>query len=102
MEINQLALSGTVTEIKPVKVSPAGVEQLRFKLRHCSKQQELQKALLVEFEVWVVVVGEKARYYAQKIKNSQQLEVEGFIDIAGYFSEQKKRMVLRAHSINIA
>lgn len=99
METNQITLSGTIVDISDIKVSPAGVRQQQFRVRHCSKQQELNQALLVDFEIVVVLIADQVELFQSQIQLSNKVLVTGFIDIAGYYAEQKQRMVLRAQEV---
>lgn len=102
MELNHFLITGTVVDVKPLRRSPAGVEQLAFRVKHCSKQRELGKDMLVEFDITVVAIGDLARSKEALVQSSAHLQIEGFIDSAGYHPEQKQRLVIRAQSIERA
>ena len=61
MSRNDVTLSGVVTELEPLRYTPAGVPQLSFRLVHQSKQMEAQHERSVSLDLPVMVLGELAR-----------------------------------------
>lgn len=78
VERNNVVLSGRVTELEPLRHTPAGVPIASGRLRHESKQAEAGSARNVEFELDWLAAGEAAKLIA-KAPLGIRLEAEGFL-----------------------
>ena len=78
MSRNDVTLSGVVTELEPLRYTPAGVPQLSFRLVHQSKQMEAQHERSVSLDLPVMVLGELAREMAALVPASTVV-VRGFL-----------------------
>jgi primosomal replication protein N len=74
--LNNLALSGVVISLEPVRYTPAGIPLLSFVLQHASEQTEAGLKRKVECEVNAVAIGEIAK---QNIQLGSNVKAKGFL-----------------------
>ena len=77
-ERNSVVLSGRVTELEPLRHTPAGVPIASGRLRHESRQAEAGGERAVELEVDWLAAGDTARLIAGAPLGIR-LEAEGFL-----------------------
>ena len=87
MESNEIALTGELTVIEPLRYTPAGVPLLGFKLMHRSRQTEAGLKRQVECEMGGVAMAEVAVEMA-RLKPGQAVLVSGFINRKNRMSAQ--------------
>ena len=87
MEANEIALSGELTTIEPLRYTPAGIPVLGFKLVHKSRQVEAGLKRQVECEMGGVAMAEVAVAMA-RLKPGQAATVKGFINRKNRMSAQ--------------
>ncbi len=87
MEANEIALSGELTTIEPLRYTPAGIPVLGFKLVHRSRQVEAGLKRQVECEMGGVAMAEVAVSMAQ-LKPGQAVKVSGFLNRKNRMSAQ--------------
>jgi len=75
---NDVTLSGVVTELEPLRFTPAGIPLLSFRLVHQSKQMEAQHERSISLDLSVMVLGELAREMAVLAPESH-VAVRGFL-----------------------
>ncbi len=92
MEANEIALSGELTTIEPLRYTPAGIPVLGFKLVHRSRQVEAGLKRQVECELGGVAMAEVAVSMA-RLKPGQAVKVSGFLNRKNRMSAQ---MILHA------
>ena len=92
MEANEIALSGELTTIEPLRYTPAGIPVLGFKLVHRSRQVEAGLKRQVECEMGGVAMAEVAVSMA-RLKPGQAVKVSGFLNRKNRMSAQ---MILHA------
>ena len=92
MEANEIALSGELTTIEPLRYTPAGIPVLGFKLVHKSRQVEAGLKRQVECEMGGVAMAEVAVSMA-RLKPGQAVKVSGFLNRKNRMSAQ---MILHA------
>ena len=92
MEANEVALSGEITSIEPLRYTPAGIALLSFKLQHRSLQTEAGLKRQVECELNGVAMAEVAVSMA-RLKPGQAVKVSGFLNRKNRMSAQ---MILHA------
>lgn len=76
--MNQLALTATVTEIKPLRYTPAGVPALEMQLEHESEVQQAGMPRRISLAVQAVALGDVALMLTDTPLGAS-LEIEGFI-----------------------
>ena len=87
MESNEIALTGELTVIEPLRYTPAGVPLLGFKLMHRSRQTEAGLKRQVECEMGGVAMAEVAVEMA-RLKPGQSVKVSGFLNRKNRMSAQ--------------
>lgn len=85
--MNAVALHGELTEIEPLRHTPAGIPLLHFKLQHRSQQNEAGFKRQVECEMGAVAMGEVAVRLA-RLKAGQTVTVSGFLNRRNRMSRQ--------------
>ena len=71
---NRLAIEGSITELKPLRHTPAGLPVLNFRIAHASEQVEADMARKVE----VVALGSTATLLSGA-KPGDALRLDGFL-----------------------
>ena len=84
---NEVALSGELTAIEPLRYTPAGVPLLNFRLLHRSQQAEAGVKRQVECEVNGVAMAEVA-VALSRLKPGQAARVKGFLNRRNRMSAQ--------------
>ena len=87
MEANEIALSGELTVVEPLRYTPAGIPLLGFKLMHRSRQTEAGLKRQVECEMGGVAMAEVAVAMA-RLKPGQAVTVNGFLNRKNRMSAQ--------------
>ena len=87
MEANEIALSGELTAVEPLRYTPAGIPVLDFKLAHRSQQREAGVKRQVECEMGGVAMAEVAMAMA-RWKPGQPVRVSGFLNRKNRMSAQ--------------
>ena len=85
--MNAVELQGEVTEIEPLRHTPAGIPLLHFKLQHRSHQTEAGFSRRVECEIHAVAMGEVAAGLA-RLRAGQRVTVSGFLNRKNRMSRQ--------------
>ena len=86
-EANQVALSGELAQIEPLRHTPAGVPLLHFRLVHRSRQVEAGLKRQVECEMSGVAMAEVA-VAMSRLKPGQAARVKGFLNRKNRMSAQ--------------
>ena len=84
---NEVALSGELTAIEPLRYTPAGIPLLNFRLLHRSQQVEAGVKRQVECEVNGMAMGEVA-VGLSRLKPGQATRVKGFLNRKNRMSAQ--------------
>jgi primosomal replication protein N len=84
---NEVALSGELTAIEPLRYTPAGIPLLNFRLLHRSQQAEAGLKRQVECEVSGVAMAEVA-VTLSRLKAGQVARVKGFLNRKNRMSAQ--------------
>ena len=84
---NEVALSGELTVIEPLRYTPAGIPLINFRLLHRSQQAEAGVKRQVECEVNGVAMGEVA-VGLSRLKPGQAARVKGFLNRRNRMSAQ--------------
>ena len=87
MEANEVALSGEITSIEPLRYTPAGIALLNFKLQHRSLQTEAGLKRQVECDMSGVAMAEVA-VAMSRLKPGQVARVKGFLNRKNRMSAQ--------------
>ena len=87
MEANEIALSGELTTVEPLRYTPAGIPLLGFKLMHRSRQVEAGLKRQVECEMGGVAMAEVA-VSMSRLKPGQAAIVKGFLNRKNRMSAQ--------------
>ncbi|MBI2297121.1 MAG: primosomal replication protein N [Betaproteobacteria bacterium] len=87
MEANEVALSGELAGIEPLRHTPAGIPLIHFKLQHRSQQVEAGYKRQVECEISGVAMAEVAVAMA-RMKAGQRVRVSGFLNRKNRMSAQ--------------
>jgi primosomal replication protein N len=87
VESNEIALSGELTTIEPLRYTPAGIPLLGFKLMHRSRQTEAGLKRQVECEMGGVAMAEVALAMS-RLKPGQAVKVSGFVNRKNRMSTQ--------------
>ncbi|HET9403082.1 MAG TPA: primosomal replication protein N [Burkholderiales bacterium] len=98
MEENEVALSGELGAIEPLRYTPAGIPLLSFKLMHKSRQTEAGLKRQVECEMGAVAMAEVAVAMA-RLKPGQVVKVSGFLNRKNRMSSQLILHVTEARAI---
>ena len=92
MESNEVALSGELVTLEPLRYTPAGIPLLNFKLLHRSRQVEAGVKRQVECEMGGVAMAEVA-VAMSRLKPGQSVRLSGFLNRKNRLSTQ---MILHA------
>jgi len=84
---NEVALSGELTAIEPLRYTPAGIPLINFRLLHRSQQAEAGLKRQVECEVHGVAMAEVA-VALSRLKPGQGARVKGFLNRRNRMSTQ--------------
>jgi primosomal replication protein N len=87
LDANEIALTGELTAVEPLRYTPAGIPLLGFKLMHRSRQIEAGLKRQVECEMGGVAMAEVAVAMA-RWKPGQAVKVNGFINRKNRMSAQ--------------
>ena len=98
MEANEIALSGELTVIEPLRYTPAGIPLLSFKLKHQSRQMEAGLRRQVECEMGGVAMAEVA-VAMSRLKPGQAVRMSGFLNRRNRMSTQLILHVTEAREI---
>jgi len=97
VEANEVALSGELVQIEPLRHTPAGIPLLYFRLVHRSRQIEAGLKRQVECEMNGVAMAETA-VAMSRLKAGQAVRVSGFLNRKNRMSAQ---LVLHAAKAEI-
>ena len=98
MGINAVALSGELTEIEPLRHTPAGIPLLNFRLAHKSEQIEAGYKRQVDCEVNGIAIGEVAVAMA-RMQPGHAVNLEGFLNRKNRMSAQLILHVTKAQTL---
>jgi len=98
VEANEVALSGELTAIEPLRYTPAGIPLLSFKLKHQSRQVEAGLKRQVECEMGGVAMAEVA-VAMSRLKPGQAVRMSGFLNRRNRMSTQLILHVTEAREI---
>jgi len=84
---NEVALTGELTAIEPLRYTPAGIPLLNFRLLHRSQQTEAGLRRQVECEVHGVAMAEVA-VALSRLNPGQAARVKGFLNRRNRMSAQ--------------
>ena len=87
MQLNELALTGELSAIEPLRYTPAGVPVVSFKLRHRSQQVEAGIRRQVECELNGLALADVALAMSG-LKVGQPVRVKGFLNRKNRMSAQ--------------
>ncbi len=76
---NQIVLTGVVTEVQPLRHTPAGVPVLSLRLQHQSQQQQGEFRRQLDFEFSARAVGELARQLSSLAEIGSSIQCQGFM-----------------------
>lgn len=93
--MNRLIITGTLTELAPLRATPAGVPVLEFQLAHDEEVIEAGAPRRVQCGISVIALAEVASMFKSMTLGSM-LEVEGFIAAA-----RKGSSLIRLHATRI-
>jgi primosomal replication protein N len=93
--VNRLEISGMVSELKPLRYTPAGVPVVEFRLRHESERSEAGARRKVNAEVEALAFEAQARLLAAS-PAGRLLKAEGFLCAK---SRHSKKPVLHVTNI---
>ena len=79
--MNRVHLTASVTELQPLRYTPAGVAALELMLAHESEVQEAGQVRRVAFQTRAIALGDTAHQLADTPLGSK-LELEGFLAAA--------------------
>ena len=96
--MNAVALHGELTEVEPLRHTPAGIPLLHFRLQHRSLQVEAGFRRQVECEMSAVAMGEVAVKLA-RLKAGHRVNVSGFLNRR---SRMSKQLILHAIEAEIS
>lgn len=97
-DANRLEITGTVTELKALRHTPAGIPVVEFRLRHESERAEAGARRRVQAEIEAIAFETLARLVA-KTEPGRVLTAEGFLAAK---SRRSKRPVLHVTHIEFA
>jgi primosomal replication protein N len=97
VELNAVSLTGQLTEIEPLRHTPAGLPLLGFKMSHKSLQIEAGYKRQVECDVTGVAMGEAATAMA-RLRVGAAIRVSGFLSRKNRMSAQ---LILHATETDI-
>ena len=84
---NEVALSGELTALEPLRYTPAGIALLNFRLAHRSQQIEAGLKRQVECEMGGVAMAEVA-VAMSRFRAGQAVRVRGFLNRKNRMSAQ--------------
>ncbi|OGA26245.1 MAG: primosomal replication protein N [Betaproteobacteria bacterium RIFCSPLOWO2_02_FULL_67_26] len=87
MEANEVALTGELATIEPLRYTPAGIPLLAFRLLHRSRQTEAGLKRQVECEMGGVAMADVAVAMA-RLKPGQAVKLSGFLNRKNRLSTQ--------------
>ena len=87
MEANEVALSGELTTVEPLRYTPAGIPLLGFRLLHRSRQTEAGLKRQVECEMGGVAMADVA-VAMSRLKPGQAVKLNGFLNRKNRLSTQ--------------
>jgi primosomal replication protein N len=87
LDANEIALTGELTAVEPLRYTPAGIPLLGFKLMHRSRQTEAGLKRQVECEMGGIAMAEVAVAMA-RWKPGQAVKVSGFLNRKNRMSAQ--------------
>jgi primosomal replication protein N len=97
--INTVALSGELTQIEPLRHTPAGVPVVNFKLTHKSQQIEAGYRRQVDCDVNGIAIGEVA-VAMSRLQAGHAVAVEGFLNRKNRMSAQLILHVTKASQLS--
>jgi len=95
LALNRVELSGRLLELGALRLTPAGVAALEFKLSHESEQPEAGTQRKVEAEIGAIAFEVQARLIAGRPLGSE-VKLEGFLSAK---SKRSKKLVLHVTNI---
>jgi len=95
---NELALSGELTAIDPLRYTPAGIPLLNFRLLHRSQQAEAGMKRQVECEMSGVAMADVA-VAISRFRPGQAVRVNGFLNRKNRMSAVLILHATEAHAI---
>jgi primosomal replication protein N len=101
VEINQLVLSGTVTEIIGLRYTPAGVPHFSFMLEHRSRQEEAGAPREVLCRIKVEARGQEITSGCESLSCSDRITITGFLSRVSYKDSAATQLVLHAQQIEL-
>ena len=87
MEANEVALTGELTTVEPLRYTPAGIPLLSFRLLHRSRQTEAGLKRQVECEMGGVAMAEVA-VAMSRLQPGQAVKLSGFLNRKNRLSTQ--------------
>jgi len=75
---NELTFGGVITQLEPLRYTPAGIPLLSFELEHHSEQKEAGEIRTVQLNLPVLALGEVAIELAA-LPRDQAVVVRGFL-----------------------
>jgi len=87
VQTNEVAMTGELAGIEPLRYTPAGVPVLDFRLAHRSQQMEAGIKRQVECELNGLALGEVAKVMAG-LQPGQAVRIRGFLDRKNRMSAQ--------------
>ena len=87
MDANEVALTGEIAAIEPLRYTPAGIPLLNFRLTHRSRQTEAGLKRQVECELGGVAMAEVA-VSMSRLKAGQNVRISGFLNRKNRMSQQ--------------
>ena len=98
MQANEVALSGELIALEPLRYTPAGVPVVGFRLLHRSRQVEAGVGRQVECDISGVALGEAALALSG-LRIGNAVKVSGFLNRRNRTSAQ---LVLHANGIELS
>ena len=95
MRLNKVELSGRLLELGALRLTPAGVAALGFKLTHESEQDEAGGRRKVQAEIEAVAFETEARLIAARPLGSE-VRLQGFLSAK---SQRSKKLMLHVTNI---
>lgn len=75
---NTIVVSGEISKVEPIRLTPAGLTVLNFKLTHRSIQKEANTDRKVYAEFHCILIGETEEKLTE-IQNHTKIKIKGFI-----------------------
>ena len=98
MDSNTVALTGELTEVEPLRHTPAGIPLLNFRLAHKSQQMEAGYRRQVECEVNGIAIGDVA-VAMSKMQAGAEVRLDGFLNRKNRMSAQLMLHVTQAQML---